>query len=223
MERFIFTIHSTNRKTGPIPCSYTHRATCPQACPLKGGGCYAQQGPAFLHWRRTETARALTLDQFCAAVRTLPRLCLWRHNVAGDLPGEGDELNIHALECITAANRGRRGFTFTHKPLRTRAERTAIKYANEDGFTVNLSADTPDEADDLAALDIAPVVCIAPKDAPAAWTTPAGRPVMRCPAEYRKTTCWQCGQCADPDRRHLVAFNVHGTAARKAAAAIASL
>jgi hypothetical protein len=223
MERFIFTLRSWNRKTGPIPCSYTHRNTCPTACPLMYSGCYAELGPASLHWRKTGTPHALTLAQFCASVRSIPRNHLWRHNVAGDLPGEGDALDIAALEQITAANVGRRGFTFTHKPLRSRAERNAIKYANEDGFTVNLSADTPAEADELAALEIAPVVMVAPKDAPNTWTTPEGRTVTRCPAEYKNTTCWQCERCADPDRKTIIAFNVHGTASRKAAAAIAAL
>lgn len=33
---------SSNAKTGNIIQSYSSRATCPEKCPLKAGGCYAE-------------------------------------------------------------------------------------------------------------------------------------------------------------------------------------
>lgn len=223
MSRYIFTRTSSNRKTGPIPCSYTHPDTCPNACPLRGSGCYAAAGPTALQWARTKRPEALDFVKLAALVAALPAGQLWRHNVAGDLPGDADTIDAAELEQITNANRGRRGWTYTHKPMDTRSNREAVKNANADGFTINLSADTAEEADELAQLEIAPVVVVAPAGSPDAWTTPAGRKAIRCPAEYTDTTCDRCGLCAKRDRSAIVAFTIHGSGAKKAAAAIANL
>lgn len=51
MLKFIFTLASGNKKTGPIPVSTTIDTTCPSACPLKSGGCYAKHGPLAIVWR----------------------------------------------------------------------------------------------------------------------------------------------------------------------------
>ena len=67
---------------------------------------------------------------------------LWRHNQAGDLPGRGNKIDLRLLAELVAANRQRRGFTYTHKPL-TAANVAAIMGATRDGFTVNVSANSP--------------------------------------------------------------------------------
>ena len=80
-----------------------------------------------------------------AKVRELPDGQLWRHNEAGDLPGKGEEIDEMMLDELIEANRGRFGFTFTHKT--SEENFAALQYANLEGFTVNLSADTLEEAD----------------------------------------------------------------------------
>lgn len=85
-----------------------------------------------------------------------------RHNQAGDLPGKGGEIDAEALQLVEA-NQGKRGFTYTHKPM-TAANMAAVKAANDSGFTVNLSANNLTHADELAALAIAPVVTVLPED-----------------------------------------------------------
>src|SRR4030095_3084819 len=132
--QYHLTVKSGNRKTGGIPASTTSSDTCPDACPLKGGGGYAKGGPLFLHWRKvSQRQRGVNLEGFCQSIAALPEGTLWRHNQAGDLPGVGDTLDRAALAAIVAANTGRRGFTFTHKPVRTRADRLAIARANRAG------------------------------------------------------------------------------------------
>jgi hypothetical protein len=83
------------------------------------------------------------------AVRRLPKHQIWRHNVAGDLPGNGDKINVQMLTELVEANRGKRGFTYTHRHLSSE-DLQAIRAANRSGFTINLSANTLDEADALA-------------------------------------------------------------------------
>jgi ferredoxin len=204
-----------NRKTGRIPVSTTSADTCPDACPFKATGvCYAKHGKVRMHWDKVSAGlRGMTFDAFCDAVRELPKGILWRHNQAGDLPGSADTLDCDMLAQLVDANRGRRGFTYTHKPLTTDAEREAVKNANAHGFTVNLSANDLDHADMLAGLDIGAVVTVLPGDVygNVPIFTPNGRRVVVCPATYRdEVTCESCGLCQRADRKVIVGFPAHG-------------
>lgn len=216
--RVYLTAQSRNRKTGPIPVSTTSSDTCPDSCALKNKGCYASYGHLSIHWRKINNGeRGLTYDQFLVSISSLPKGQLWRHNQAGDLPGSGDDLDVFALADLVRANKGKRGFTYTHKPMTTATSRKAVAAANRNGFTINLSADNLVMADELADLDIAPVVVILSsatgKKNP---TTPKGRTVVVCPASYRKDiTCATCGLCQHKDRKTIVGFPAHGPAKRK--------
>ena len=48
--RFHLSRISTNVKTGPIPVSTGSRATCPDTCPFKANGCYADNHGLNFHW-----------------------------------------------------------------------------------------------------------------------------------------------------------------------------
>jgi hypothetical protein len=218
-----FTRKSQNAKTGPIPTTVTSATTCPDTCPLKAKGCYAKGGPLAIHWRAvTEGKRGGSLADLCASIAALPDGTLWRHNVAGDLPGEGDTIHKAAMLALIEANAGKRGFTYTHKPPHaTNAD--LIRFANQKGFTVNLSANTLAHADRLMALNIGPVVVVqdAIEGTRADTVTPDGHKVATCPATYRDdVTCATCGLCAARDRKVIVGFPAHG-ASKRAAAAIA--
>lgn len=222
-------LKSRNFKTGPIPVSVTSADTCPPACPLNknpehsygpkaalmgAAGCYAKHGPLGVHWGKVSTgARGGTWAAFCAAIAALPAGQLWRHNAAGDLPGKGNVINGGMLSKLAAANVGRAGFTYTHKPVLpgdgTSARiagmnAQAIANANRAGFTINLSANNPAHADKLADLGIGPVVVLLPPLDDATIHTercptsasPAGRKIVTCPATYRDdVNCESCGLC----------------------------
>jgi hypothetical protein len=218
------TLKSRNVKTGPIPVTTTSATTCPPSCPLSSQGCYAKGGPLAIHWRKvTEGKAGGSLAALCDTIAALPEGTLWRHNQAGDLPGDGDTINRQAMCALIEANIGRRGFTYTHKPPAHADNATLIAYANNMGFTVNLSANTLAHADQLAALGIGPVVVVqdAIEGTRADTVTPEGRKIATCPATYRDdVTCKTCGLCAVRDRKVIVGFPAHG-AAKRAAAAIA--
>ena len=203
MTSYSFTRVSGNRKTGPIPVTMTSRDSCPESCPLYRLGCYALTGPISWHWKKGCT---LDLDDLCQQIRSIPGGSLWRHNTAGDLPGTGEHIDTDALRKIARANRGRRGFTYTHK----RQGFDAMRAATAAGFTVNLSADNAAQADTLAAHGL-PVVTIIPKDAPKVSRTPGGRKIVLCPAESsKKITCANCGLCANASRDYLIGFKPKG-------------
>jgi hypothetical protein len=218
MANYYLTEKSRNAKTGPIPVSTTSADTCPNDCPFRGNGCYADGYPLKGRWDEvTRGERGGNLAAFCEQVAALPEGALWRHNQAGDLPGDGDEINAAELMEIVIANIGRRGFTFTHYSPAKPENAVPISIANREGFTINLSANNLDHADDLAALDIGPVAVVLPAGFDGRQTqTPAGRRVAQCPATYRDTTCADCGLCAKRDRKVIVGFPAHGVHKRKA-------
>jgi hypothetical protein len=219
--KFHLTLISSNAKTGKIPVSTSAADTCPDACPFKrGGGCYAQSGPLALHWAKISGGvRGGSWQEFLGAIRTLPVGQFWRHNQAGDLPGANNKIDARALRELVAANQGKKGFTYTHKPT-TRANVAAIRHANENGFVVNLSGNSLSHADTLSAHGL-PVVCVLPSEAVAnrSVTTPQGRKVVICPATRSKSiSCDTCRLCAKKDRPFVIGFPAHGTGARKASA-----
>ncbi len=218
-----FTVKSSNTKTGPIPVTMSTKATCPVACPLKTSGCYAEYGHVNIHWQRiSEGKQAISWAQMLLHIKALPEGQLWRHNVAGDLPHQNEMIDSPRLAGLIAANRGKAGFTYTHHLVEgssTTAEhnRQLIQHANSQGFTINLSANSAEHADELTALDCGPVVCLIPEDAPRVTYTPKGLQVTTCPATYRDDIdCSRCKICAVSSRRSIVGFPLHGVQKKRA-------
>lgn len=211
--RYHFIPQSGNRKTGPIPVTYSERGTCPPSCPHYRADCYAEDFYTRMSWDKVPV-RGGTLEELTQSISALPEGQLWRHNVAGDLPGEGEEVDPVALGEIVRANIGRRGFTYTHKKSPEAIE--WVQHATRWGFTVNLSADDAGEADVLAETGL-PVCAIVPMDCPEKTETPQGRTIIVCPAQSREDVdCASCGLCARADRRVIIGFRAHGTRARVA-------
>jgi hypothetical protein len=226
--RYHLTKISGNVKTGPIPVTTSSDKTCPDACPFKRGadgvnGCYADGGPLALHWAKVSSGeRGDSLDILARQIKAFPRGQVWRHNQAGDLPGLANNIDAPALQKIVDANKGRRGFTYTHKPCEGKkyaSNREAVASANREGFTVNLSANTLAHADRLVDLQAGPVVVVVPIDAPATLATPAGRKAIVCPAQQREDiTCATCQLCQRASRSVIIAFRSHGASKKKAEA-----
>ena len=183
MDKFLITRKSANPITGPIMETTSPRATCPNACPFRktasgtaAGFCYAEHGALGGYvWTLLDRTPAggtfqnghikvYGFDELLYVIRSLPPGSLWRHNVAGDLPSNNKvTIDRAALRAITDANKGRRGFTFTHYDVLTNlANRQAVEEANKNGFAVNLSGNNLEQADQLADLRIAPVTVILP-------------------------------------------------------------
>jgi hypothetical protein len=215
------TLKSGNEKTGPIPVSMTERATCPDSCSFKGKdsegklrGCYAESWPLAHHWDAVPR-RGVSWPEFCAQVRELPEGQLWRHNQAGDLPGQNGTVDGPELAALVLANQGRKGFTYTHKP----GNREAFAMANANGFTINVSCDSLEQVD-LEAGKGNPLVVVLPllssgERETKKTLTPGGRLVVTCPAQWRDTSCAECGMCAVADRDYAIGFRAHGIARRR--------
>lgn len=215
---------SKNVKTGPIPVSISSAETCPIVCPLnprgkskngKGAGCYGSLGPMAWTWNKlTQNKIGVNFSQFISAVRDIPVNQIWRHNQIGDLPGKGNRVNSTQLKSLVMANKDKKGFTYTHKPVTgqtktVKSNRKIIKFANNNGFTINLSANNISEVDKLVKLKIGPVVAIVPENSPKTIFTKGGNKVITCPATYSNVNCASCKLCSK-QRSVVIAFPAHG-------------
>jgi hypothetical protein len=163
------------------------------------------------------------MAQFFEQIALLPAGQLWRSNVAGDLPHTMGRISRRFLRGLVAANRGRRGFTYTHHDLSKGENLALIRQANRQGFRVNVSTESEAAADRAIAAGL-PAVMACPSTEPRnSWRTAGGNSVLVCPAQRSDTrTCADCQLCHSRGRRVIIAFKAHGTGKRKADAAIAA-
>jgi len=211
--RVHITPRSSNAKTGPIPVTTTERASCPSTCPFYKKGCYAKYGPLALHWGKvSDGERGTDWQGLCSFVIKLPDGQLWRHNQAGDLPHINGEINSMLLDDLVHANKGKRGFTYTHHVMNDH-NYSVVKYVNSQGFTVNVSTESKDDA--VTAFNKGlPAVCVVPSDH-ADTAEHEGVKFITCPAQTNDTmTCAQCGLCSQSRRQCVVMFKAHGNAKR---------
>lgn len=203
-----------NTKTA-IPTTTTSKNSCPDTCPLKVKGCYAKYSFLGAYWNRLSNGEVKTAFDFSGLLQTIKSLqngILWRHNQAGDLLHNNGVIDKAALQAITKANKGKRGFTYTHHVMNAENALT-VDMANDGGFTVNLSTENLSDADKAYNLEVAPVVTLLPLGAAKVSYTPQGNKVVKCPADKVKgITCATCGICYISDREYIIGFEVHGTA-----------
>ena len=223
MIYFHLTLKSDNAKTGPIPVSTSSRETCGD-CVFKGkGGCYGENYPIKYHWNKVSNGqRGIEYKEFISQIKKLPDNQFWRHNQIGDLPGKGNRINGKQLNSLVKANSGKRGFSYTHKPVLgnsfvAKQNRKHIKASNQNGLTINLSGNNLNHADKLKKLNIGPVVVVLPLGSPNTVFTPAGNKVIVCPAQQKDTTvtCKSCQLCQKTNRSVIVGFISHGVAKNK--------
>jgi len=237
-ERFLITHKSGNRITGPIMITTSPRSSCPSACPLRKGSeakkpacvmpstviSVITSGPGLIEPaldKRSVAGFASTAFMNCSLpfatnrpVRSgvITRRAIYRATTKMTI-------SRTRLQRLTEANRGRQGFTYTHFDVLNNAEnRIAIAEANQDGFTINLSADTLAEGRSTGGAYIAPVTVVVPAGTKGNTTTPEGRKVVICPARTQdNVTCASCGLC-QRQRSAIIAFPALGRAKDRKAA-----
>lgn len=167
MTRALLTYPTTNMKLGPIACFTTGKATCPGACPLKGGGCYADYEPMGHRWRQL-TAGEIGYDwpEALGRLRRLPPGVMIRLFQAGDIPGDGNTIDKYKLRDLVVATQGHPVLAYTHKPVIglgvAARNRRLIDGAMAGGLQMNLSGNNGPHADLLVDLAVAPVTVVLP-------------------------------------------------------------
>ena len=205
-----------NAKTGPMPVSTTESSTCPSTCGLIDE-CYGTTGPLAIHWIQVDDGRrGVNWNTFCDIIYKLPKNQIWRHNQAGDLPGDGKHIDGPALYKLVQANDGKRGYTYTHYPLTT-YNVACIESAIKDGFTISVSCDSLEEVEKKRKLTTAPlVVVLHSEEGRPSFTADSGHTVVVCPATIRDDVqCVTCELCVLPDRKYVIGFPAHGVHKKK--------
>jgi len=218
---FHITPKSKNAKVGKMAVTTSTATTCPTSCPFKSNGCYADSGPLKLHWDKvTRKERGDDWSTFIDKIKDLPTGSKWRHNQAGDLPGDMEKLDDKKCIELAKANKGKRGFTYTHYDVLDNFQNAiTVNIMNHLGFTVNVSANNLEHADKLCDLNIAPIATVLPIEQTTNTVTPKGRKVVVCPATYKDdVSCASCMLCEKWDRNVVVGFPAHGTSKKKASA-----
>lgn len=225
------TLKSGNQKVGPIAVATVAKSSCPTSCLLRdGGGCYAESGPLAIHWKKiTQGQRGVEFADFLKLVEDLPDK-IWRYAQAGDLPGEGDNIDAEQLRQLVVANDNRPVLAYTHKPL-TPENRLAISSAGNGGFHINVSCDSVESVDAVVEQGFSAVTVLPleyqrgsteslqdyrerARNLP--QTTPGGTPIAVCPATYVDTNCLKCGACSRPRKQNtVIGFPAHGSQKRK--------
>lgn len=223
--RFHLTPISTNRKTGPMPVVTATPDTCPTSCALRGNGCYAEAGHLGMFWKKLASGKVagFGFKELLIKIKALPRGQIWRYAQAGDLPDSRDD-----VLALAAANRKRPAIAYTHKH-----DFETYRLAADQGFNINLSADSFVEADELATTGLPVVVVISsefqrePDESLREFrdrvggrltlSTPGGNKVAICPATYLESAnCLSCGVCAKPRAGGaMIGFPAHGASKRK--------
>ena len=233
LEKLFFYLNpmSGNGKTGPIATLKTSANTCPDSCAWKKDGCYAKYGPITIHWRKINDV-GVQLMTVCRQIRRLSRDEMLRLFEAGDCPGDG-KYNLYKDACIKLATACSRLVAFGYSHYRPNKHNLPIFQEMNEHCTINLSADSLEQADELFKSGL-PVATIIPKGAPASFYTEGGNKVVRCPFEQvierdekgkpsrRKVkNCMSCGKgsrkgplCSWKNRDFMIGFSAHGSGAK---------
>jgi hypothetical protein len=232
--------HPHRERFRPVPrapfCSSTYAsiaATCPNACPFKGAGCFADAGFTRISGERMDRA-----------ARGLPAIEVVRQEViaidrafGGDpIPQDGArggrDLRLHvggdcgnatgAAMLARAATRWRErggGVVWSYTHLWPIVDR------DQWGPAISVLASVERAGNFAAArrMGYAPAIVLPELPADGKAFVMEGVRVIPCPAETRKSTCVECRLCLDRDLLKMgagIAFGVHG---QQAAAARNSL
>jgi hypothetical protein len=222
--KFHLTQESSNRKTGEIPVSSSPRQTCPASCPFAGGnGCYGDNHGLNFHWDKvSDGSRGVNAGEFFRLIAALLPGTLWRHNQVGDLPATAaGKISRRFLKGLIAANKGKRGYTYSHHDLSLGENLSLLRMANRQGFTVNASTETESAADSAIASGLPAVLTVASTEQRITWPTAGGNRVVTCPAQrVNDLTCKACELCFKRPRKLVIAFVAHGSGKNKVNAAI---
>jgi len=200
--------------------STSSKLTCSPSCPFLNNGCYANSGPLNLHWLKvTNGERGDNFQTFLGKLKELPAGSAFRHNQAGDLPHNLGKISRTFVRKMVESTAHLRAYTYTHHNLQLGENLQLLRYANRNGFTINVSCESEAQVDDAIAADL-PAVLVVPSDEKrTTWHTKGGNVTIVCPAQRSDTvTCADCMLCHKRGKKVAIAFLAHGTSKKKAEA-----
>ena len=226
----LFAEASSNKKIssrGGVSATYASiEGSCPASCPLRGEGCYAQQGMVAFHTRRL--GRGFTNGMRPEAVARAERQAIRDSFNSGDIPQDGvtggRDLRMHvsgdartrrsaAILGSAASEWKERGggdvWTYTH------AWRTVPRTHWGDSVSVLASVETAKAAEEAKTQGYSPAIVVAEHPSDKVYRI-EGSDVrfIPCLQQTRGVSCTDCRLCFDDaglrDRNMGIAFAAHG-------------
>jgi hypothetical protein len=201
---------TTNRKLGFASATYAAQTSCPDTCPLRNAGCYAEHGPTGMITRRLNRTPATPLDVARAeaeAIGTLPGLLDLRLHVVGDCATD-DAAALVSAAALRRTQPGRKVWTYTH------AWR-AVDRAAWDRVSVLASLEDPRLIPEARTRGYAAALIV--PEHPGDRLHQDGQRLLPCPEQTRGRRCTECRLCLDAERLHrdrlTITFRAHGTRA----------
>ena len=210
--KFHFVPKSGNKKTGFMPVTYNSRLSCPNSCIFKNNGCYANYYHTRINWDKvTSGERGGTFKELLNNIKALKPGTIWRACVAGDIPSNNKgEISRTYIKGITEANKGLKGYTYTHNRLDIGENIRLLKTANKKGFTVNISTETEAAADNAVLNSLPAVIVVKSTEKRRSWFTKNKNKILVCPAQTSKVNCIDCQLCQNRPKNLIIAFLAHG-------------
>lgn len=220
-QTYTATAKSSNHKTGPIPTISRPQWSCPSDCPLMDSGCYGEVKPGrpsiFEMVEKSVESGTNRLSMKDLATRKWKKIPKGiRFGVVGDFlkADQTPDLEYIAETNETATALPWKAWGYTHAWRKLSA--TMFSYV------VRASVQSQREAEIAIAQGWRTAIVDPGPSAPDTLigSTIAGQKVVQCPATNGKTeSCETCLLCAR-DLPIVIAFPVHGTGQKKAAAAV---
>lgn len=216
---------SHNRKLGDAAATYASQETCPDSCPLRRNGCYAEYGLVGFETRQLNAGAVGMSPKQIAGVEAAK---------IDALPTSDRPLRLHVVgDCATdeaarivsgAADRyskrtGRPAWTYTHSWR-------DVDRASWGNVSVLASCETPAEVHQAMSRGYAAAIVVPEHPGRKAYVLDTIT-VLPCPAEKNpKVNCASCGWCALGTAKlielnKVVGFEAHSGGVKKAKAALA--
>lgn len=230
---------TANQKTGPVSITYVSQHSCPQDCPFRGAGCYAEGGPIGYLTRRLNASSVA--DPSYSDPVVLARI---EASMIDGLPADRD-LRLHgvgdcrtrkAARIVSAASRRYKArsvalaelgmierpgevWTYTHSWQN-------VPPSCWSGVSVLASVETVASAKKALASGFAFAIVV-PEHSSHRAAKVDGVTVIPCPNQTSGVTCDECRLCMDApklrNRTAGIAFSAHGAQAGRIRTSLAVL
>lgn len=193
-----------------VSATWVAQASCPDSCPFRGAGCYAETGRSGMHTRRINAAEAkgdynaLELARMEAqAIDGLSGKNPLRIHVVGDCKTVGAAKTVAAAAARYAAKHNQKVWTYTHA--------TNVPRAAWGPVSILRSCQTMGEVKEAHKRGWATALVVAGFKSEKAYSLGDGFTGIPCPYQTGKTkSCVDCGLCLDDqklrDRKLVILF-----------------
>lgn len=214
---------SQNRKLGYVSSTYASQVTCPESCPFRNAGCYAESGRMALHTRRLNNS---PVDDFievaereAEAIRKLSGRFPLRLHVVGDCKTEAAARIVSKAADEHTSKRGQPVWTYTH----------AHDVPREAWGNVSVlrSCESISQVEEALDAGYAAAMVVPQFRQDTAYEVGPGLIGIPCPEMTgRAESCEECGLCMRAEKlragRRVILFEAHGNRKAKVAQTIAA-